>query len=58
MVTRMLRVGVRFALLDDVVLDYFPSTLWRGDEDAPQPRAAAALLPHDWPSPDAGPSPD
>jgi hypothetical protein len=25
---RMLRVGVRFALLDEVVLDYFPSTLW------------------------------
>jgi glycosyltransferase involved in cell wall biosynthesis len=25
---RMLRTGVRFALLDDVVLDYFPSTLW------------------------------
>lgn len=25
---RMLRTGVRFALLNDVVLDYFPSTLW------------------------------
>jgi hypothetical protein len=25
---RMLRAGVRFALLDEVVLDYFPSTLW------------------------------
>lgn len=25
---RMLRVGVRFALLDDIVLDYFPSRLW------------------------------
>lgn len=25
---RMLRTGVRFALLDDVVLDYFPSTQW------------------------------
>lgn len=25
---RMLRTGVRFAMLDDVVLDYFPSTLW------------------------------
>lgn len=28
MLERMLRAGVRFALLDDVVLDYFPSTLW------------------------------
>jgi glycosyltransferase involved in cell wall biosynthesis len=26
---RMLRTGVRFALLDEVVLDYFPSTLWQ-----------------------------
>jgi hypothetical protein len=26
---RMLRTGVRFAMLDDVVLDYFPSTLWQ-----------------------------
>lgn len=25
---RMLRAGVRFAPLDEVVLDYFPSTLW------------------------------
>jgi hypothetical protein len=25
---RMLRTGVRFALLEEVVLDYFPSTLW------------------------------
>ncbi len=25
---RMLRVGVRFATLDEVVWDYFPSTLW------------------------------
>ena len=28
MLERMLRVGVRFAMLDEVVLDYFPSTLW------------------------------
>jgi hypothetical protein len=28
MLERMLRVGVRFAMLDRVVLDYFPSTLW------------------------------
>jgi hypothetical protein len=26
---RMLRAGVRFAPLDEVVLDYFPSTLWQ-----------------------------
>jgi hypothetical protein len=26
---RMLRAGVRFAPLDEVVLDYFPSTLWK-----------------------------
>lgn len=32
---RMLRAGVRFALLDEVVLDYFPSTLWeRSDPPA------------------------
>ncbi len=28
MLERMLRAGVRFAMLDEVVLDYFPSTLW------------------------------
>lgn len=28
MLERMLRAGVRFALLEEVVLDYFPSTLW------------------------------
>jgi len=28
MLERMLRTGVRFAMLDEVVLDYFPSTLW------------------------------
>jgi hypothetical protein len=28
MLDRMLRVGVRFAMLDEVVLDYFPSALW------------------------------
>jgi Glycosyltransferase like family 2 len=32
---RMLRAGVRFAMLDATVLDYFPSTLWEppGPED-------------------------
>src|SRR4029077_16189 len=28
MLERMLRVGVRFAMLDAVLLDYYPSTLW------------------------------
>jgi hypothetical protein len=28
MLERMLRAGVRFAMLDEVVLDYFPSRLW------------------------------
>jgi Glycosyl transferase family 2 len=28
MLDRMLRAGVRFAMLDEIVLDYFPSTLW------------------------------
>lgn len=26
---RMLRAGVRFSLHEQVVLDYFPSTLWQ-----------------------------
>jgi hypothetical protein len=30
MLERMLRVGVRFAMLDEVLLDYYPSTLWKG----------------------------
>ncbi len=37
MLERMLRVGVRFAMLDEVVLDYYPSTLW---EQADTPAAA------------------
>jgi len=28
MLERMLRVGVRFAMLERIVLDYFPSTIW------------------------------
>jgi len=28
MLERMLRAGVHFAMLDEIVLDYFPSTLW------------------------------
>lgn len=25
---RMLRIGVRFAMLDEIVTDYYPSLLW------------------------------
>jgi hypothetical protein len=32
---RMLRIGVRFAMLDETVLDYYPSTLWPA-RDAPK----------------------
>ncbi len=28
MLERVLRAGVHFALLDEVVLDYFPARLW------------------------------
>ncbi|HYB22648.1 MAG TPA: Stf0 family sulfotransferase, partial [Solirubrobacteraceae bacterium] len=46
MLERMLRAGVRFAALDEVVLDYFPSTLWETPQaktttepgPAPEPR--------------------
>ena len=30
---RMLRIGVRFALLEDTVVDYFPSSLWGPEEN-------------------------
>jgi glycosyltransferase involved in cell wall biosynthesis len=40
LLTRMLRVGVRFAFLDEVVLDYFPSSLW---EPAHQAGGASVL---------------
>jgi hypothetical protein len=46
MLERMLRVGVRFAMLDEAVLDYFPSTLWRDPgtvgSGGPAPPAGAA----------------
>jgi Glycosyl transferase family 2 len=29
---RMLRIGVRFSMLDKVVVDYYPSSLWSGQE--------------------------
>jgi hypothetical protein len=32
-VRRMLRTGVRFAMVDDVVGDYWPHRLWRPDDD-------------------------
>lgn len=31
---RMLRAGVRFAMADEVVWDYYPSTLWEPERDA------------------------
>jgi Glycosyl transferase family 2 len=34
MLERMLRVGVRFAMLDEIVLDYFPSTRWEPAGDS------------------------
>ena len=41
---RMLRVGVRFALLDRVVWDYFPSTLWaRSSVDATTPQTSSTI---------------
>ena len=46
MLTRMLRVGVRFAMLDEVVLDYFPSTLWEAPEVADRPGVLASLTHH------------
>jgi hypothetical protein len=45
MLERMLRVGVRFAMLDKVVLDYFPSTVWKPPvlpEPTITPRGSAA----------------
>jgi hypothetical protein len=49
---RMLRTGVRFGLLKEVVLDYFPSTLW--DEREPDDGSAGKGL-GEAPEPNAGP---
>ena len=38
LVRRMLRAGVRVAMLDEEVVHYYPSQLWRKAEDAPEPR--------------------
>lgn len=46
MLMRMLRVGVRFAMLDEVVLDYFPSSLWEASEVVDQPGVLASLTHH------------
>ena len=57
MLMRMLRVGVRFAMLDEIVLDYFPSTLWKPPDVADPPSVLASLT-HHGPVPyqrDAGP---
>jgi hypothetical protein len=45
MLERMLRVGVRFAMLDEVVLDYFPSRLWEHAGDAEQTHSAPGAAP-------------
>jgi hypothetical protein len=45
MLERMLRVGVRFAMLDAIVLDYFPSALWDPADVARTPRASATSRP-------------
>jgi hypothetical protein len=44
MLTRMLRVGVRFAMLDDVLLDYFPSTQRQQHADAAERPSVVASL--------------
>jgi hypothetical protein len=33
---KMLRIGVRFAMLEEPVVDYYPSRLW-GDRPDPRP---------------------
>lgn len=43
LLVRMLRAGVRFAMLDEILLDYFPSTLWGPAEDAATPSVLASL---------------
>jgi hypothetical protein len=37
MLERMLRTGVRFAMLDAVLLDYYPSTLWKPSDEPDGP---------------------
>jgi len=32
---RMLRIGVRFSLMEEEVVDYYPSALWSGEEGRP-----------------------
>jgi hypothetical protein len=43
MLVRMLRAGVRFAMLDEILLDYFPSTLWGRASAAASPCVLASL---------------
>ncbi|MFL5911109.1 MAG: glycosyltransferase family 2 protein [Gaiellaceae bacterium] len=49
LLTRMLRVGVRFAMLDDIVLDYFPSSRWQPNDGSGRPSVLASLTHHDGP---------
>jgi hypothetical protein len=48
LLVRMLRAGIRFAMLDEIVLDYFPSRLW-GRSGAATSTSIVASLSH--PSP-------
>jgi hypothetical protein len=43
MLVRMLRAGVRFAMLDEILLDYFPSSLWAPTGDALSASVLASL---------------
>jgi hypothetical protein len=45
MLERTLRVGVRFAMLDEIVLDYFPSSLWAHADHAAGTVSAARTAP-------------
>jgi Glycosyl transferase family 2 len=49
MLERMLRAGVRFALLEQVVLDYYPSTLWEAPDMAPDGPPGPAARSPTWP---------
>jgi Glycosyl transferase family 2 len=42
---RMLRAGVRFAMLNAVVWDYFPSTLWRSSSVSPSSSHTSSTIP-------------
>jgi hypothetical protein len=45
---RMVRAGVRFGMLDEIVYDYYPSSLWQRPPDpaAGSERPASQLKPY------------